>query len=142
MPLLSTMPAQLRIGDLAQRTGTTPPTIRYYEAIGLLPPPTRQGGGQRRYETAAVRRLTFIRRCREFGFSIEQVRELVRLIDDEQRDCSAARDIGRDHLEAIRRRSAELRALEREMAEFVDLCETGCAGGPGSACVPLQALTR
>ena len=142
MPLLSTMPAQLRIGDLAQRTGTTPPTIRYYETVGLLPPPARQGGGQRRYGAAAVRRLTFIRRCREFGFTIEQVRELVRLIDDERRDCSAARDIGRVHLEAIRRRLAELRALERDMAEFVSQCETGCAGGPGSACVPLQALTR
>lgn len=142
MPLLSTMPAQLRIGDLAQRTGTTPPTIRYYETVGLLPPPIRQGGGQRRYDAAAVRRLTFIRRCREFGFTIEQVRELVRLIDDEQRDCSAARDIGRDHLETIRRRLAELRELEGELADFVDLCETGCAGGPGSACEPLRALTR
>src|SRR3712207_4811466 len=83
----------LKIGALAERTGTTTPTIRYYEAIGLLPPAGRQAGGQRRYGDDDVRRLTFVRRCREFGFSVEQVRDLVALVEDPARDCTEARDI-------------------------------------------------
>jgi len=72
----------LRIGDLAGRTGTSAPTIRYYEQIGLLRHATRQSGNHRVYTREDVERLTFIRRCREFDFSIEQVRVLVSLLDD------------------------------------------------------------
>jgi DNA-binding transcriptional MerR regulator len=64
----------LKIGALAKRTGTNGPTIRYYEEIGLLPAAERQPGGQRTYGEDDVKRLTFIRRCREFGFSVDQVR--------------------------------------------------------------------
>ncbi len=69
------------IGVIARQTGCTVPTIRYYEEIGLLPPGPRTEAGRRVYGDEAVRRLTFIRRCRDFGFSIEQVRELVSLVD-------------------------------------------------------------
>ncbi len=64
----------LKIGDLAARTGTTAPTIRYYEEIGLLPRADRQDSGQRRYGHEDIKRLTLIRRCRDFGLPIEQVR--------------------------------------------------------------------
>ena len=134
-------PAALRIGALADATGTTAPTIRYYEAIGLLPPTGRPDGGQRRYGPDDVRRLTFIRRCRAFGFPIEQVRALVALVEDPARDCTDARDIGRTHLTTVRAQVGELRALERELADFVRRCETTCAGGPGPACLPLAELT-
>jgi DNA-binding transcriptional MerR regulator len=66
-----------KIGELAELTGMSVPTIRYYEQIGLLPRAPRQAGGQRVYSRDDVERLTFIRRCREFDFSIEQVRALV-----------------------------------------------------------------
>ena len=69
----------LKIGALARQTGTSAPTIRYYEEIGLLRPAGRQAGNQRIYGEADVRSLTFIRRCRDFGFSIDQIRELVAL---------------------------------------------------------------
>jgi DNA-binding transcriptional MerR regulator len=69
--------ANLKIGALARQTGTNAPTIRYYEDIGLLPVADRASGGQRVYGTADLTRLTFIRRCREFGFSIDQVRALI-----------------------------------------------------------------
>jgi DNA-binding transcriptional MerR regulator len=130
----------LRIGALADHTGTTAPTIRYYEAIGLLPHAGRQGGGQRRYGAADVRRLTFIRRCREFGFPVEQVRELVALVEDPARDCTVACDIGQAHLAVVRAKIDELQALEREIAAFVERCATTCAGGPGPECVPLAQL--
>ena len=68
--------SNLKIGALAKRTSTNGPTIRYYEEIGLLPQADRQAGGQRIYSEDDVRRLTFIRRCREFGFSVEQVRNV------------------------------------------------------------------
>ena len=80
-----------KIGELAERTRTNAPTIRYYEQIGLLPRPDRQEGNQRRYADADVRRLTFIRRCRDFGFSIDQVRALVTLVADRSRSCLEAR---------------------------------------------------
>jgi DNA-binding transcriptional MerR regulator len=70
----------LRIGALAEHTGTSAPTIRYYEEIGLLRAAPRQAGNQRVYGRDDVERLTFIRRCREFDFSIEQVRTLVGLL--------------------------------------------------------------
>lgn len=132
----------LKIGVLAARTGTTAPTIRYYEAIGLLPPAGRHGGGQRRYGPDDVRRLGFIRRCREFGFPIEQVRDLAALVEDESRCCTQARDIAQAHLASVRAKLAELRALEREIAAFVERCDTACVGGPGPACVPLAELAR
>jgi len=134
--------SQLKIGILAERTGTNAPTIRYYESIGLLPRAARQGGGQRRYGAEDVRRLVFIRRCREFGFSVERVRDLVGLIEDDARCCTDARDIAAAHLAGVRAKQEELRALERDLAAFVDRCDRTCAGGPGPSCLPLAELAH
>lgn len=131
----------LKIGALARATGTSTPTIRYYESIGLLPPAGRHESGQRRYAAEDISRLTFIRRCREFGFTIEQVRALADVTSTE-RCCTEARDIAQEHLDEIRAKLAELRALEQAVAEFVQRCDSECAGGPGSACVPLLEMTR
>lgn len=130
----------LKIGTLAKRTGTNTPTIRYYESIGLLPRASRRGGGQRSYGAEDVRRLTFIRRCREFGFPIEQVRLLVGLAEDRQRSCLEVRDIAQAHLNTVRAKLAELKALERMLANFAQSCTASCAGGPGPDCVPLVHL--
>jgi DNA-binding transcriptional MerR regulator len=130
-----------KIGSLAERTGTSAPTIRYYEEIGLLRAAERQGGGQRMYGDADVRRLTFIRRCREFGFSIEQVRSLVALSEDRERSCMHARDLAREHLGAVRAKLEELKALERSIASFVKTCDTTCAGGPGPDCTIVADLS-
>jgi DNA-binding transcriptional MerR regulator len=123
-----------KIGELAERTRTNPPTIRYYEDIGLLPRPERQEGNQRRYRDTDVGRLTFIRRCREFGFSIEQVKALASVTADASRSCMEARDIAHAHLLDVRSKLRELRELERSLARFVATCDEGCAGGPGPAC--------
>ena len=87
----------MSIGVLGERTGCTVPTIRYYEQIGLLPRADRGSGGQRVYGEADFRRLTFIRRCRDFGFPIEQVRELVALVASRNRDCVEAGGIAQGH---------------------------------------------
>ena len=130
----------LKIGDLAKRTGTNAPTIRYYEEIGLLPRASRGEGGQRSYHAGDVRLLTFIRQCRDFGFSIEQVRALVALMQDRSRDCIEARDVAQAHLVSVRAKLGELRSLETALASFVKSCEAQCCGGPASDCLILQDL--
>jgi DNA-binding transcriptional MerR regulator len=130
----------LKIGDLARRTGTNAPTIRYYEEIGLLPRPGRQEGNQRRYGDEDVRRLTFIRHCRDFGFSIDQVRTLTSLVQDRSRSCFEARDLAQEHLTEVRAKLKKLRELEKAIAGFVESCNVACAGGPGPDCVILEDL--
>ena len=132
--------SDMTIGTLATGTRCSVPTIRYYEDIGLLPQASRRAGGHRVYGEADVRRLTFIRRCRDFGFPIGQVRELVALAGSPQRDCTAARDLAQAHLVEVRRKLKELRALERSLKAFVDDCTAQCAGGPAEACVILEDL--
>jgi DNA-binding transcriptional MerR regulator len=132
----------LKIGVLAERTGTNAPTIRYYEEIGLLRSADRQAGGQRVYGDGDVKRLTFIRRCREFGFSVEQVRTLVTLVQDPQSSCVHARDMAQQHLVAVRAKLGELKELERSIAAFVASCDSSCAGGSGPDCVILDGLSR
>ena len=130
--------AQLKIGALARRTGTNGPMIRYYEDIGLLP--RALSGGQRTYGEDDVTRLTFIRRCREFGLSINQVRSLIALAQDRERSCFDARDLARDHLAVVRSRLRDLKALERDLAGFLADCDALCKGGSGRDCAVLQSL--
>jgi DNA-binding transcriptional MerR regulator len=121
---------------LAERTRTTVPTIRYYEEIGLLRPAARSGG-QRTYDHEDIRRLSFIRRCRDFEFSIPEVRSLLSLMQD-RKSCTEARNLAEGHLVALRRKLAELKALETTIASLVSECDASCAGGAASDCVILQ----
>ncbi|AMO25578.1 MerR family transcriptional regulator [Ramlibacter tataouinensis] len=130
----------LSIGAAAKQTGCSAPTIRYYEEVGLLPAAPRTQGNQRHYDDAAIRRLTFIRRCRDFGFTIEQVRELVGLVDQPSRDCAEVRDIAQVHLLEVQKKLAELQALEASLSRFVHGCNTACAGGPAIDCTILEDL--
>jgi len=134
--------SNLKIGGLAASTGTSAPTIRYYEQVGLLRRASRQEGGQRVYAREDVERLTFIRRCRDFGFSIEQVKALVQVMEDRDSSCIDARDLAAGHLQTVRNQLRELRALERSLAAFVKCCDTSCAGGPGPDCVILSDLGK
>lgn len=134
--------AALTIGRLAELTQSNVPTIRYYEEIGLLPKAVRRMGGHRTYGTADLQRMTFIRRCREFGFPIEQVRALVALTERPDRDCVEARDVAQQHLDAVRAKLRELRALEKSLKSFVASCDAECAGGSAADCVILDELNE
>lgn len=131
---------KLTIGKIAARTGCSAPTIRYYESIGLLPAPRRGEGHQRIYSNAECERLLFIRRSRDFGFPIDQVRQLLALFDAPQHPCEDARDIAAHQLADVRRKLEELQALERSLTSFVDGCSDNCAGGPAEACVIVKEL--
>lgn len=132
----------LTIGQLAKAAGVTTPTIRYYEEIGLLPPAGRSASGQRVYEESDLERLTFIRRCRDFGFSIDQVRLLAGLSISPDRDCTEVRDIAAAHLGEVRDKLVELHALEKSLQGFVEQCDAACSGGPGRDCVVFKDMSR
>ena len=135
-------PAQaFTIGRLAEMSDSNVPTIRYYEEIGLLPRAVRKAGGHRMYAEADLQRLTFIRRCRDFGFSIEQVRSFIALADRADRDCTEARDLAQQHLTAVRGKLRELKALERSLQAFVHSCNAECAGGPAADCTIIEDLS-
>lgn len=128
------------IGAASKQTGCSVSTIRYYEEVGLLPPAPRTEGNQRHYDEPAIRRLTFLRQCRDFGFTIKQVRELVGLVDQRNRDCVEVRDIAQSHLHEVQKKLAELKALEASLSAFVCSCNTACAGGPAADCTILEDL--
>lgn len=126
----------LTIGDLSKATGTKVETIRYYERIGLLPAPDRTSGNYRAYEKSDLDRLSFIRRARDLGFGLQQVRELLGLSDQKQRSCEAVDVIARDHLADVDRKLADLKTLRRELGSIIRQC--GC--GTIAECRLIEAL--
>jgi len=115
------MPA-LTIGALAKKTDTKIETIRYYERIDLLSAPRRTSGNYRIYDAEHLGRLSFIRRARDLGFSIAQVRELLSLADQQSRSCARVDAIARQHLAEVERKIADLKAMRRELSTVIDQC--------------------
>lgn len=117
------------IGQVAARGGSNIETIRYYERIGLLPEASRRGR-YRCYDAADVARLEFVRRSRELGFSIKEVRALLGLASGGHESCAEARDLAAVHLADVRSKIADLQRMERVLAKTVMACdardELGC----------------
>ncbi len=113
----------LSIGELSYRTGVKVPTIRYYEQMGLIDPPERSAGNQRRYATDALRRLSFIRHARDLGLGIDAIRELTALSEHPQQPCAGAHAIAGEQLESVRQRIKRLRKLEKELKRIVACCD-------------------
>ena len=116
---------QLTIGNLANATDTKVETIRYYEHIGLLSAPARTSGNYRAYNPEHLNRLSFIRRARDLGFSLAQIRELLSLSDQRDRSCKAVDAIAREHLAEVDRKIADLSALRRELDNVISQCGHG-----------------
>jgi len=118
--------AGIQIGELSRQTGCNIETIRYYERITLLPAPARSAGRYRVYDSADIRRLTFIRRARELGFTLDEVRALLALsANDGQGACAEVRDLAARHLAEVRAKITDLRAMERLLADAVRRCTAG-----------------
>ncbi|EQM88010.1 MULTISPECIES: MerR family transcriptional regulator [Stenotrophomonas] len=124
------------IGQLARETGTKAETIRYYEKIGLLEAPARSGGNYRHYGQAARRRLAFVRRARELGFSIEQIRELIAFGEQAEHQCSSVDEVVKTHIDDIKRKVSDLLALQVELQCML----ANCSGGRVADCRVLGAL--
>ncbi|KEZ78928.1 MULTISPECIES: MerR family transcriptional regulator [Gammaproteobacteria] len=120
--------SDLRIGDLARRTGVGAATIRYYGDIGLLPEAGRSEGGQRHYGPPHVERLTFIKRCREMGFSQNDVRTLLKQADQRDASCEDVARLAGKHLESVRGKLAALHALEESLEDMLHACNGGRIG--------------
>lgn len=114
----------LPIGALSKRTGCNIETIRYYEKIGLLPASARTEGRHRIYGQDHLKRLTFIRRARDLGFTLDEVRAFLRLVDGGY-TCGEVQAITLEHLAEVRRKIADLRRLERTLAEIASRCDGG-----------------
>lgn len=126
------------IGALAERTGVTAETIRYYERVGVLPQPVRGNAGYRRYGPADVERLSFVRRARDLGFSLDEVRELLSLADEPDRPCAEVDQLARAHLAQVEAKIAQLAALRAELVRVIGACRGGVAV---SDCRILHALS-
>jgi len=131
------MENRLTIGDLAKATDTKVETIRYYERVGLLPSPARTAtGNYRAYTAEQLGRLSFIRRSRDLGFTLEQIRELLDLADRKEQSCEAVDAIAREHLAEVTRKLADLAALQHELQSLIGQCHHGTV----AECRILEAL--
>lgn len=113
------------IGSLAAATDTKVETVRYYERIGLLPAPGRTSGNYRAYSDDHLGRLSFIRRARDLGFTLDQIRALLGLADNREQDCCAVDALAQEHLAEVDRKIADLKALRRELNGLISQCEKG-----------------
>lgn len=133
----SSLEQPLKIGALARETGTNIETVRYYERIGLLSRAPRTEGGFRLYGPSDIRRLRFVRRARDLGFSIDAVRELIGFSDDPFRPCDEVDAIARTHLDDVTEKISHLNALRAELARLIRSCQ----GGHISDCRIVDALS-
>jgi Cu(I)-responsive transcriptional regulator len=127
----------LSIGALAKATDTKVETVRYYERAGLLPEPARTGGNYRAYRQEHLARLSFVRRARDLGFSLDQVRELLRLADQKDQSCAEIDIIARGHLAEVDRKIADLTALGNELRQIIGQCGHGTV----AECRIIEALS-
>ena len=134
MPAPGTFP----IGVLSERSGVNIETIRYYEKVDLLHKPVRSAAGYRLYQVDDVDRLSFIRRARDLGFSLDQIRRLLDLADQKSRSCQKVHGIAADHLAEVRLKIADLRRMERVLADMVK----SCAQGTMPTCPLLETLSQ
>lgn len=114
--------SDLKRSELAARTGCNIETIRYYESVGLMPDPPRSPAGHRRYGAAHVKRLGFVMRARELGFSMEEIRGLLSLVDRGSHTCAEVEQRGRHHLDVVRAKLRDLQRIESLLAETISRC--------------------
>ena len=116
---------ELSRGALASRSGVNSETVRYYEKIGLMPDPSRSSGGHRVYEQEHVKRLSFIRRTRELGFTLKEIRGLLILVDGGDYTCAEVRDRTLTHLDDVATKIRDLQKMQRTLKSISSKCDGG-----------------
>lgn len=122
------------IGEAAAQSGVNIETIRYYEREGVVPKPYRSESGRRLYDDGAIARLRFVRRCRDLGFPLSDIKALLRL-NFQTNACRQVRDIGAMHLTSVRTKIADLRRLEAALTHLLEQCSDA-----SDQCPALQVL--
>ena len=132
------MKGRMTIGDLAKATGVKIVTIRYYEQAGLLPAPSRTEGNYRTYKVEHLRRLQFVRRLRDLGFGLDQVRDLLRLASDSNQACDDVDRMTHEHLATVEDKIRDLQKLASELRRLSQCCK---GGGQIADCRIIEALS-
>lgn len=130
----------MRIGELAQRAGINPRTLRYYERIGLLVPSARTAAGYRLYSSRDADRLAFIRRAQTLGLSLTEIADIIALRDGGTPPCRHVRALAELRIRAIDHQIAELEALRADLvqlAERADAVEAASSAG-SSICLAFE----
>ncbi|PID50179.1 MAG: MerR family transcriptional regulator [Proteobacteria bacterium] len=129
------MKTDLTIGELSQASGVGIETIRYYEKTALLPRAKRSSNGYRRYSDADIQRLRFIRRGRDLGFGIEEIRTLLKLADHPEQPCAQADELVQNHLAEVKAKIRDLKAIQQVLEQLA-----GCTSQHAEHCRLLEAL--
>lgn len=127
---------QMMIGEVSRRTGCNIETIRYYERIGVLPQPPRSKGGHRVYEESHLKRLAFVRRARGLGFTQQEVRGLLELVDGGDFTCGEIKEIALAHAGEVRQKISDLQRMENVLSNMAAECD----GGTVPDCPIIDAL--
>ena len=112
----------IQIGALSKETGVNIETIRYYERIGIMPKPPRTEGGHRTYDEPQVKRLGFIARSRQLGFSLDEIRDLLSLVDGHKFTCAQVRRLTLDHAAEVTAKIRDLKKLEHVLRDMAEKC--------------------
>ena len=128
----------MNIGVAAKRSGVSAKTIRYYEDIGLLRPPSRTPSGYRQYVDADVQILRFVDRARSLGFSLEDLRKLLALWADKQRKSAEVKSVARRHIKDIEQKILELQTMRGALVDLTLRCQ----GNDRPECPILEGLAR
>ena len=113
----------MKISKAADLAGLSVKTVRYYSDIGLVKPSSRSNSGYRKYDQSKIQSLIFVRRAREFGFSIQQCRDLLNLYEDQDRSSAAVKRLANSRLLEIKKRQQELRLLHDELFNLIKTCK-------------------
>lgn len=129
---------RMKLSEAAAASGCHLETIRYYERIGLMSAPARTAGRYRDYREADVERLRFVARGRDLGFSLEEIRSLLRLAQDPVMSCGEVDQLARQHLNDIRARIEDLQRMATELERTAN----SCSGERRGACTILDTLRQ
>jgi MerR family mercuric resistance operon transcriptional regulator len=129
----------LTIGQVARQAGVGVETVRFYEREGLLEEPPRRASGYRQYSEQVVKRIRFIKRAQQLGFSLKEITELLMLRVDAQTSCEEVKERSQAKIAEVERKLAELQRMRQALLQVAALC-TG--QGPGSRCPMLDALDQ
>lgn len=129
----------MKIGELASATGTPVESIRFYEREGLLPAPERAANNYRSYGSEHKTRLAFIRHCRSLDMALDEIRVLLRFMDEPGQDCGAVNALLDEHIVHVAERINELTALKRDLVQLRRQC---VERSPGEGCGILDGLAR
>ena len=132
----------MRIGELASKAGSQPETVRYYERLGLLPPPERTEGNYRMYDEGHLERLRFIRNCRAVGMGLGEVQRLLYFRDRPELACHEINQLLDTHIAKVGEQFRELRRLEKYLLELRACCDTPRTAGDCGILAGLDSAGR